>query len=498
MGFTNLFFWIAFIFFFLIYWLSLNKPNRQNLRNLSLLIVSYVFYASWDWRFLGIILFSSILDYTVGLKLEATMDKSKRKWLLFLSVFTNLGFLSVFKYHNFFIESAQVFLNVMGVNHQLLNLDWVLPIGISFYTFQTMSYTIDIYQNKIKPTKDPLVFFTYIAFFPQLLAGPIERAKDLIPQFEKIHVFDVNASKKAVLRILWGAFKKIVIANRLAIYVNAGYANPEQLTGVSTIMVVVFFVIQLYCDFSGYCDMAIGSARLLGFKLSENFSRPLLARNIRLMYQRWHITIHRWFRDYVFFKLPQSKTLKRRVINILIIFGLAGLWHGSGLNFLIWGFINGILILTLDPLVDKAYKIGNKLLIIITRVLSHIVAYLTLILFRSENLKHAKDIFSGLLNWELSLLNGRDLIKQMSLGLSVMEILFGLLFIFVVFTVEYYQEYHKEKVSSFYEGHGLSRWATSIALTFAIIFFGFFNDRNGNYQKNEPNNEQEQFIYEEF
>lgn len=498
MGFTNVFFWFAFIFYFIIYWVYLNKPERRNLRNFSLLIVSYIFYATWDWRFLGIILFSSILDYTVGLKLESTINNSTRKWLLFLSVFTNLGFLCVFKYHNFFIESAQVFLNVMGVNHELLNLNWVLPIGISFYTFQTMSYTIDVYQKKIKSTKDPLVFFTYIAFFPQLLAGPIERAKDLIPQFEKIHVFDINASKRAVLRILWGAFKKIVIANRLAIYVNEGYANPEQLTGVSTILVVVFFVIQLYCDFSGYCDIAIGSARLLGFKLSENFSRPLFSKNIRLFYQRWHITIHRWFRDYVFFKLPQSKTAKRKVINILIVFGLAGLWHGSGINFLIWGFFNGALILILDPLVDIAYKIGNKLLIILTRVISHIVTYLTLIFFRSENIEHAKSIFSGLLNWDFSLQNSSEIIKQMQLGLDIVEILFGLLFIFVVFSVEYYQEYHKEKVSNFYLGHGLNRWAASVALIFAIIFFGFFNDRNGNYQESSANNEQKKFIYEEF
>lgn len=498
MGFTNLFFWFAFAVFFLTYWLFLNKPKRRNLRNATLLIGSYVFYATWDWRFLGIILFSSTLDYIVGLKLESTINISKRKWLLFLSVFTNLGFLSVFKYHNFFIESAQVFLDLIGVNYEFLYLDWVLPVGISFYTFQTMSYTIDVYRKKIKSTNDPLVFFTYVAFFPQLLAGPIERAKDLIPQFEKIHDFDIQASKKAVLRILWGAFKKIVIANRLAIYVSVGYENPEQLNGLSTILVVIFFVIQLYCDFSGYCDMAIGSARLLGFKLSENFSRPLLAKNIRLLYQRWHITIHRWFRDYVYFQLPQPKTDLRKAVNIFIVFGLAGLWHGSGINFLIWGLFNGALILFLDPFMDKATETGNKLFIIFTRFLGYLTVSLSLIFFRSENLEHASAVFSGLFNWELSLFNSSAIIEEIQLGLDKIEILYGLLFIIIVFSIEYYQEYRKERVNAFNYGHGLNRWVVSLVLTFAIIFFGFYNGRNGNKQKNVAIKKQEQFIYEEF
>ena len=498
MGFANLFFWGGFLFYFLVYWIFLNRLNRLKTRNASLLIVSYIFYASWDWRFLGIILFSSILDYTIGLKLETTLNSTKRKWLLFLSVFSNLGFLSVFKYHNFFIESAQIIFNFIGVNHELLHLNWVLPIGISFYTFQTMSYTIDVYRKEIKSTKDPLVFFAYIAFFPQLLAGPIERAKDLIPQFEKIHVFELNASKKAVLRILWGAFKKIVIANRLAIYVNEGYANPEQLTGLSTILVIVFFVIQLYCDFSGYCDMAIGSARLLGFKLSENFTRPLLAKNIKTVYQRWHITIHKWFRDYVYFQLKKPKTAFRKIINVLIVFGLAGLWHGSGINFLIWGILNGILILLFDPVIDKASQIGNKPLIALTRILGHLAVYLSLIFFRSQNLDHAKAIFSGLFNWDLSKIIHDGLLNQILLSLNRYEMLFGILFISIVFFVEYSQEYHKERINTFYKDHGLIRWGVSVILSLSIIFFGFYNNRVGASEKTVNKNNQEEFIYEQF
>jgi alginate O-acetyltransferase complex protein AlgI len=498
MGFVNLFFWLAFSGYFLIYWTILNRPDRLRLRNISLLIVSYLFYATWDWRFLGIIIFSSILDYIIGLKLDTSTNIRKRKWLLFLSIFVNLGFLSIFKYHNFFIESAQLSLNSLGVDQDLLYLNWVLPVGISFYTFQTMSYTIDVYRKEIISTKDPFVFFTYIAFFPQLLAGPIERAKDLIPQFEKIHSFELQEAKKAVLRILWGAFKKIVIANRLAIYVNEGYANPEQLSGITTLLVIVFFVIQLYCDFSGYCDIAIGSARLLGFKLSENFTRPLLAKNIKTVYQRWHITIHKWFRDYVYFQFKLPKTASRKVLNVLIVFGLAGLWHGSGWNFLLWGILNGILIILFDPVIDKASETGNLLLMSITRILGHTAVYLSLIFFRSKNLDQAKAIFRGLSRWEFSMWNFNDLSNQIQIGLNTYEIMFGLLFILIVFSVEYYQEYHPERIKSFYSGHGLNRWTICLALSLSIIFFGFYSGRTGAVISKDTKNKQEKFIYEEF
>ena len=498
MGFVNLFFWLAFSGYFILYWTILNRPGRLRLRNISLLIVSYLFYASWDWRFLGIIIFSSILDYIIGLKLDTSINIRKRKGLLFLSIFINLGFLSIFKYHNFFIESAQLALNSIGVNHDLLYLNWVLPVGISFYTFQTMSYTIDVYRKEITSTKDPFVFFTYIAFFPQLLAGPIERAKDLIPQFEKIHSFELKEAKKAVLRILWGAFKKIVIANRLAFYVNEGYSNPEQLSVLTTVFVIVFFVIQLYCDFSGYCDIAIGSARLLGFKLSENFTRPLLAKNIKTVYQRWHITIHKWFRDYVYFQLKLPKTASRKVLNVLIVFGLAGLWHGSGWNFLLWGILNGILIILFDPVIDKASKTGNLLLISTTRILGHTAVYLSLIFFRSKNLDQAKAIFQGLSRWEFSMWNIKDLANQIQIGLNKYEIMFGLLFILIVFIVEYYQEYHKERIKSFYNGHGLKRWTISLALSLSILFFGFHSGRTGTKVSKDNKNKQEEFIYEEF
>ena len=265
-----------------------------------------------------------------------------------------------------------------------------------------------------------------------------------------------------------------------------------------SLFVIVFFVIQLYCDFSGYCDMAIGSARLLGFKLSENFKRPLLAKNIKTVYQRWHVTIHKWFRDYIYFQLKIPKTKFRKLVNVLIIFGLAGLWHGSGWNFLLWGILNGILIILFDPVIDKASETGNLLLISTTRILGHTAVYLSLIFFRSKNLDQAKAIFSGLSRWEFSMGNIKDFTNQIQLGLNKNEIFFGLLFIFIIFSVEYYQEYHKDRVNSFYQGNGLNRWFVTLALSLSIIFFGFYNGRIGGKVSKDTNDKQEQFIYEEF
>jgi D-alanyl-lipoteichoic acid acyltransferase DltB (MBOAT superfamily) len=244
--------------------------------------------------------------------------------------------------------------------------------------------------------------------------------------------------------------------------------------------------------------MAIGIARLLGFKLSENFTRPLLAKNIKTVYQRWHITIHKWFRDYIYFQLKIPKTKSRKVVNVLIVFGLAGLWHGSGWNFLLWGIMNGILILILDPVIDNAAKAGNKALTLIGRIVAHVAVYLSLIFFRSKNLEQAKAMFSGLSRWEFSMGNIKDFTNQIQIGLNIFEIFFGLLFIFIIFSVEYYQECYEDRVNSFYEGNGLKRWFVTLALSLSIIFFGFYDGRTGGEVTKNSNNKQEQFIYEEF
>ena len=496
MGFEGFAFWCCFSLFFLVYWRFLNFDSRIQYRNLSLLIVSYLFYASWDWRFLGIILTSSVLDFVVGIRLESQKNEAKRKNLLVSSLVLNLGFLALFKYHNFFIDAAEPIFRFFVPSASLTNLNWVLPVGISFYTFQTMSYTIDVYRGTIKAERDPITFLTYVAFFPQLLAGPIERAKTLMPQFHRAHRFELDAMKKAFLRILWGAFKKVVIADRLAIFVNQAYAHPEELTALTGITVIVFFLIQLYCDFSGYCDMAIGMARLLGFKLSENFRRPFLAKNIRTVYQRWHMTIHTWFKDYVYFSLPAHKNNLQRGVKVLLVFALAGLWHGSGMNFLLWGFLNGLFIFALDPLIDALSRTNSKMLSILGRGIGHAAVQLSLVFFRAETFQEAAVVFRSLLKWDYFDLT--NLVEHFThFGLNMNELIVAVILILIVLVVECIQEYSPVAHRRFYQGHRLFRWSTAMLLSLGIVFLGFYDGRKG-AGKAAGDWHQQEFIYERF
>ncbi len=496
MGFEGFKFWFCFSLFFLLYWRFLNFDSRIQYRNLCLLIVSFLFYASWDWRFLGIILTSSVLDFVVGIRLESQKNEAKRKNLLVSSLVLNLGFLALFKYHNFFIDAAEPIFRFFLPSASLTHLSWVLPVGISFYTFQTISYTIDVYRGTIKAERDPITFLTYVAFFPQLLAGPIERAKTLMPQFHRAHRFELDAMKKAFLRILWGAFKKVVIADRLAIFVNQAYAHPEDLTTLTTVTAIVFFVFQLYCDFSGYCDMAIGMAKLLGFELSENFRRPLLAGNIRSVYQRWHITIHNWFKEYVYFALPAHKNNLHRGVKVLFVFSLAGLWHGSGFNFLLWGVMNGVLIFSLDPLIDAASRTQSRVLGIVTRGIGHAAVYLSLVFFRSETLQEAGVVFRSLSKWNE--MNSLALSEHfLQFGLGIVELSVALTLIAIVLLVECIQEYSPAAHRRFHQGHGLFRWSSALVLSLGIVLLGFYDGREGAGNAKDDL-AQDEFIYEQF
>lgn len=495
MGFAGLNFWVCFVAFFVVYWGALNFKRRLKHRNLALLVASYLFYASWDWRFLGIIFTSSVLDFLVGLQLEREREQLKRKLLLTSSIALNLGFLALFKYHNFFIDATESMLGLFApVSFSRLN--WVLPVGISFYTFQTISYTVDVYRGIIKAERDPVTFLAYVSFFPQLLAGPIERAKTLIPQFHRIHRFELDLMKRALLRILWGAFKKVVIADRLAIFVNHAYAQPEELTALTAMTAIIFFVFQLYCDFSGYCDMAIGMARLLGFELSENFKRPLLARNIRTVYQRWHITIHNWFKEYVYFSLAAHKNSFQRGMKVLLVFALAGLWHGSGMNFLLWGLLNGLLIFLFDPLIDYISRRNLKIMGVISRAVGHIAVYLSLVFFRAETLQEAGVIFRSFLKWNYSDLAAiPEHFAQF--GLHINEIIVAVVFILIVLLVECIQEYAAHHIFRFFRGMGLWRWSAAMALSLCIVLFGFYDNREGEGIREEKVAKHE-FLYEQF
>ena len=349
MLFNSIDFAIFFPIFFLLYWIVAKKLT---LRNLFLLAASYLFYGWWDWRFLFLIIFSSLVDFIVGGRLYRAKSKRTKKIYLMISLSLNLGLLIYFKYVNFFIDSFINSFNFFGGSLQTYSLNIILPVGISFYTFQTLSYTIDIYRNQLKPTKDWLSFFTFVAFFPQLVAGPIERASHLLPQFHKTYNFNYKALKSGLLLMAFGLFKKMVIADRLAILVNDVYNNPTGHSGQDLIVATIFFAFQIYCDFSGYSDIAIGISRTLGFDLMKNFDTPYFSKSITEFWRRWHISLSTWFRDYVYIPLGGSRLGEYRTYyNLFLVFLVSGLWHGAAVTFIIWGTIHGLIIVF-----EKAFR----------------------------------------------------------------------------------------------------------------------------------------------
>jgi len=326
---------------FILYWFVINKNLK--LQNLLLLIASYVFYGWWDWRFLSLVMISSLVDYLVGYGLARTENASKRKILLLTSIMVNLGLLGFFKYFNFFVDSFVDTFTFLGQPINPARLNIVLPVGISFYTFQTLSYSIDVYKRQMQPTRDMIAFLTYVTFFPQLVAGPIERAVNLLPQFYVKRTFNYEQAADGMRQILWGLFKKIVIADNCATVVNQVFANYSHYTGSTLFLAVFFFAFQIYADFSGYSDIAIGVARLFGFKLMRNFAFPYFSRDIAEFWRRWHISLTTWFRDYLYIPLGGSKGGNwMKIRNTFIIFLVSGFWHGANWTFLVWGFINAM------------------------------------------------------------------------------------------------------------------------------------------------------------
>ena len=336
---------IAFLIFlptvFLLYWFVFQK--NLTLQNLFLLAVSYLFYGWWDWRFLSLILICSGINYLAGLALPSHEEEKQRKLILVTSCILSLGLLGVFKYYNFFIDNFINAFALAGIYLQVRTLNIILPLGISFYTFKALSYTIDVYFRKFEPTKDIIAFFAFVGFFPQLLAGPIDRATSLLPQFNIKRTFEYDKAVDGMRQILWGFFKKIVIADNCAKYVNQIFANYQTLPASTLVLGSIYFAFQIYGDFSGYSDIAIGTSRLFGFNSMRNFSVPYFSRDIAEFWRRWHISLTTWFRDYLYIPLGGSRGTKYRVVrNTFIIFLVCGFWHGANWTFLAWGFINAL------------------------------------------------------------------------------------------------------------------------------------------------------------
>ncbi|MEM6342869.1 MAG: MBOAT family O-acyltransferase [Bacteroidota bacterium] len=456
-------------FVFLVYWFPLK--GKLQLQNLFLLAASYFFYGWWDWRFLGLIILSSFLDFSIGKRLAAEPNDQNRKILLWISLAFNLGMLGFFKYYNFFVDSFVSAFTLLGQPMEPSRLEILLPVGISFYTFQTLSYTIDVYRRKLEPSKDIISFFTFVSFFPQLVAGPIERAENLLPQFYKNRDFDLEKAKDGLRQILWGLFKKIVIADNCALYANQYFGAPDEFTGVELILGAIFFSFQIYGDFSGYSDIAIGTAKLLGFDLMQNFATPYFARDMGEFWRRWHISLSTWFRDYLYIPLGGSRGGKSLVLrNTFIIFMVSGFWHGANWTFIIWGAIHALLFLPLIltgknrsnlnvvahgklfPSIKEVFSMGSTFLIV----------SLAWIFFRAESVGSAIDYLSAIFS--------SSLFNMPSIGSNQLILFAG---IFLLLGIEWV---NREKPHPFTWDTSLPpvyvRWTVYSVFTWIIILFG--------------------------
>ena len=393
---------------FFLYWFITNKNLK--LQNILLLVASYYFYACWDWRFMFLLMFSTFLDYYTGLKIEENKKQNLRKFWLWLSVGINLGFLGFFKYYNFFAESFAEMLQNFGLQVNPWTLKVILPVGISFYTFHGLSYVLDIYFKRIKAERNFVEYAVFVSFFPLLVAGPIERATHLLPQIKVKREFSYEKAVDGMRQILWGLFKKMVIADNCAVFANQIFANSATASGSELVLGALFFTFQIYGDFSGYSDIALGTARLFGIDLLRNFAFPYFSRDIAEFWRRWHISLSSWFRDYLYIPLGGSKGGNwMRIRNTFAIFLVSGFWHGANWTFIIWGFLNALFIMPSIILKTNRNNLEivamNKLIPSLRDVFNILLTFsLTVfawIFFRAESVHHAIEYIVGIFNASL-------------------------------------------------------------------------------------------------
>lgn len=384
--------------------------KNLKLQNLLLLVASYYFYACWDWRFMFLLMFSTFLDYYTGLKIEESKNQNLRKFWLWLSVGINLGFLGFFKYYNFFAESFAEMLQNFGLQVNPWTLKVILPVGISFYTFHGLSYVLDIYFKRIKAERNFVEYAVFVSFFPLLVAGPIERATHLLPQIKVKREFSYEKAVYGMRQILWGLFKKMVIADNCAVFANQIFANSATASGSELVLGALFFTFQIYGDFSGYSDIALGTARLFGIDLLRNFAFPYFSRDIAEFWRRWHISLSSWFRDYLYIPLGGSKGGNwMRIRNTFAIFLVSGFWHGANWTFIIWGFLNALFIMPSIILKTNRNNLEivamNKLIPSLRDVFNILLTFsLTVfawIFFRAESVHHAIEYIVGIFNASL-------------------------------------------------------------------------------------------------
>ena len=423
---------------FLLYWFVFKGRQAQNV---FIVVASYVFYGWWAYRFLVLIFITTLLSYLSGILIERYRDKAK--WICGTNIAINIGIFCYYKYVNFFADNLETLINQFGYQLDWVTLDVILPIGISFYTFQALSYTIDVYRRDTNATKDFIAFTSFISFFPQLVAGPIERSTNLLPQFLKPRIFDYTNAVIGMRQILWGFFKKLIIADNCAQLANSIFDNYQDCNASLLLLGALFFTFQIYGDFSGYSDIAIGTARLFGVNLMKNFNLPYFSRDIAEFWRRWHISLNKWFIDYVYIPLGGSRGTKAMVIrNILIVFFLSGLWHGANWTYVVFGLYHGLLIAMLVILnLNKKSELiiaPNNFIPNIKEIVQIFFTFnllvIGLIIFRANDITHAIEYFSGIIDMSIF-----DKPNIHSLGLSFNKVIYTLIFIAILQITDWLQ-----------------------------------------------------------
>ncbi len=465
-----IFFPIVIILYFLI-------PHRY--RWIMLLISSYIFYMAWRAEYIILIIVSTLIDYTMSIQMDKTDSDKKRKACLMVSIVVNLGLLFVFKYFNFVNESIATLIG-NGIEYPIKNFSLLLPMGISFYTFQTMSYTIDVYKRKRKAERHLGYFALYVSYFPQLVAGPIERSDRLLPQFRKEHIFNYDKAKSGMQRMLWGFLQKIVIADTIAVVVNNVYNSPHNFGGLAFIIATLGFALQIYCDFAGYTNIAIGCAQIMGIDLMENFRQPYFAVSISDFWARWHISLSTWFRDYVYIPLGGNRVKKaRHYFNVFVTFLLSGLWHGANWTFVLWGSIHGF-IRMLEEAIASLFKKRNIVIMpksprlkkVLSIIATFIIVCFAWIFFRANSINDAfyivGHLFNDIGNWlSPAYLN----MVRNDVGLNFISVFLPIaLGVFLMLIIWSKREKGEGHFESFNKRSVLFRWSFYIIISLIIIF----------------------------
>lgn len=440
-------------------------------RWLHLLIASCIFYMALIPVYILILIFTIIIDYFAGIIIERSSGR-KRKIFLIVSIIANVGVLAVFKYYNFFIENVNDLLHLTNTGSSIPYLNIILPVGLSFHTFQAMSYTIEIYRGRYTAERHFGIYALYVMFYPQLVAGPIERPQNLLHQFREKHSYDINRIYDGLRLMLWGLFKKVVIADRLSLYVNTVYGNVAEHSGSNLALATIFFAIQIYCDFSGYSDMAIGSARVMGFDLMTNFNRPYFAKNIQDFWKKWHISLSTWFRDYVYISLGGNRVSKKRVyFNVAIVFLLSGFWHGANWTFVVWGAFHAVLIVVhmfYKEFINKSQARPGMIRSIISIIATFFLVSAGWIFFRAQSMSEAVAILSKIASFSFS--DFQFVVTGTDTMFGITATLISIVMIVLLFINDYFQDtnqrrlHNKPAADILYSG----------VILFLVISFGVF------------------------